>query len=194
MKLVETTKKGAHILMRRLREQGVWVTLEWMWGRGFSYVTGMPVLKYSRITPQLYVGPQFNAAGKRKLEREGITAVVNLRTEYDDAAHGLAFPLYCYLPTVDDDSPSSEHFQTGVDFIDSVVKDGGKVYIHCKAGVGRAPTMAAAYLVSQGYTVDNAVELIKRTRPFITITPPQMAALRTYETLFAGKQALRPAA
>ena len=181
MKVIETLGKGWRILRRRLREQGLWVTLQWTWGRGLSYVTGVPMLRYSRITPQLYVGPQFNARGKRHLEAEGITAVVNLRTEFDDAAHGLAFPRYCYLPTIDDDSPSVEHFQKGVDFIHAEIEAGGKVYIHCKAGVGRAPTMAAAYLIARGYSLDDAIALIKRTRPFITITPPQMEALRRYE-------------
>ncbi|MFO7634546.1 MAG: dual specificity protein phosphatase [Caldilinea sp.] len=181
MKLVDDLRKGWHIVWRRLREQGLWVTLQWVWGRGFSYVTGVPMLRYSRVTPQLYVGPQFNARGKRHLEQAGITAVVNLRTEFDDAAHGLAFPQYCYLPTVDDDSPSIKHFQKGVDFIHAVVEEGGKVYIHCKAGVGRAPTMAAAYLIARGYSLDDALALIERTRPFIAITPPQMEALRRYE-------------
>lgn len=185
MKPVATVRKGWHILTHRLREQGLWVTLHWVWGRGLAYVTGVPVLRYSRVTPQLYVGPQFNAAGKRALEREGITAVVNLRTEFDDAAHGLAFPHYCYLPTVDDDSPSSEHFQRGVDFIQAQIATGGKVYIHCKAGVGRAPTLAAAYLVAQGDSLDTAIARIKQVRPFITITPPQMAALQTYAAAFA---------
>lgn len=180
MKLAATFRKGWHILTRRLHEQGLWVTLQWAWGRGLSYVTGVPVLRFSRVTPQLYVGPQFNAAGKRALEREGITAVVNLRTEFDDAAHGLAFPHYCYLPTVDDDSPSTEHFQRGVDFIQAQIAAGGKVYIHCKAGVGRAPTLAAAYLIAQGNTLDGAIARIKQARPFIAITPPQMAALRIY--------------
>lgn len=180
MKPMATLRKGWSILARRLREQGVWVTLQWAWGRGLSYVTGVPVLRYSRVTPQLYVGPQFNVAGKRALEREGITAVVNLRIEFDDAAHGLAFPHYCYLPTVDDDSPSPEHFQRGVDFIHAQIAAGGKVYIHCKAGVGRAPTLAAAYLIAQGDSLDAAIARIKQARPFITITPPQMAALRAY--------------
>lgn len=180
MKPIATLRKGWRILTRRLREQGLWVTLEWAWGRGLAYVTGVPVLRYSRVTPQLYVGPQFNAIGKRVLEREGITAVVNLRTEFDDAAHGLAFPHYCYLPTIDDDSPSVEHFQRGVDFVATQIAAGGKVYIHCKAGVGRAPTLAAAYFIAQGDSLDAAIARIKQTRPFITITPPQMAALRTY--------------
>jgi protein-tyrosine phosphatase len=41
------------------------------------------------------------------------------------------------------------------------------VYIHCAAGVGRAPTTVAAYLVSTGLTPDEAWALIRRTRPFI---------------------------
>jgi len=184
MKLLDTIRKGIRkgwrIFWRRLREQGMWVTLQWMWGRGLSYVTGVPMLRYSRVTPQLYVGPQFNQLGKRRLEKEGITAVVNLRTEFDDAAHGLAFPYYCYLPTVDDEAPSVEHFQKGVDFIHSVLEQGGKVYIHCKAGVGRAPTLAAAYLISRGHSLDDALALIARARPFIAITPPQMEALKRY--------------
>ncbi|MBE2236656.1 MAG: dual specificity protein phosphatase family protein [Caldilineaceae bacterium] len=181
MKLGAEMRKGWRILTRRLQEQGLWVTLQWMWGRGLSYVTGVPVLKYSRVTPQLYVGSQFNAAGRRALERAGISAVVNLRTEFDDAAYGLAFPNYCYLPTVDDTSPSPAHFQKGVDFIQAQIEAGGAVYVHCKAGVGRAPTMAAAYLISQGHSADEAIALIKQVRPFITITPPQMEALRVYE-------------
>ena len=62
----------------------------------------------------------------------------------------------------------------------------GKVYIHCKAGVGRAPTLAAAYFIAAGMTTDAAVDLIKQARPFITITPPQMAALRVYEARQQG--------
>lgn len=178
--MTATLHKGWKILTRRLHEQGPVVTLQWAWGRGLSYVTGVPLLRFSRVTPQLYVGPQFNARGKRALEQEGITAVVNLRTEFDDAAHGLAFPHYCYLPTIDDDSPSPAHFQQGVDFIQTQIAAGGKVYIHCKAGVGRAPTLAAAYLIDQGDSLECALAQIKTVRPFITITPPQLAALQRY--------------
>ena len=171
-------KKGWNILGNRLREQGLWVTLQWAWGRGIPKITGVPIMRYSRVTPQIYVGPQFNKLGKRALERAGISAVVNLRVEFDDAAHGLALGQYCHLPTVDDDAPAVAHLEEGVDFIAGVVQGGGRVYIHCKAGVGRAPTMAAAYFLSQGMTLDEAIALIKQARPFITITPPQMAGLR----------------
>ena len=38
----------------------------------------------------------------------------------------------------------------GVCFIDAEINRGGKVYIHCAVGCGRAPTMTAAYLISTG--------------------------------------------
>jgi protein-tyrosine phosphatase len=81
---------------------------------------------------------------------------------------------------VDDDAPSLEHLTSGVAFIRGVVAAGGKVYIHCGAGVGRAPTMAAAYLISEGHSLESALALVRSARPFITITPPQMARLEEW--------------
>lgn len=188
MNVYHQIRKGWAILSRRLREQGLWVTLQWAFGRGLPKLTGVPMAYNSRVTPQLWVGPQFNVRGKRYLEGRGVTGVVNLRDEFDDAANGLALAHYCYLPTIDDECPSPEHFQKGVDFIRSVVEEGGQVYIHCKAGVGRAPTMAAAYLVAEGMRVDEAIALIKRTRPFITITPPQMESLHRYAAAIAEQR------
>ena len=46
-------------------------------------------------------------------------------------------------------------------------------YIHCAAGIGRAPTMAAAYLVTTGLTPTEAWAKIKQVRPFIRPTPGQ---------------------
>ncbi len=179
-KVLNYARKGLRILARRLRTQGLRVTLIWAYGRGWPKLTGVPLFRYSRITPQVYVGGQHGRRGKRKLEAAGITADLNLRTEFDDAAHGLALEQYCHLPTTDDDAPSMEHLYRGVAFIRRIVSAGGKVYIHCAGGVGRAPTMAAAYFVTQGMTVEEALALIRRTRPFIFITPPQRARLEEF--------------
>lgn len=179
-KTIRFARKGFRILYRRLRDQGLRTTLVWVYGRGVSKLTGVPLLQYSRVTPQLYVGPQFNARGKRHLEAHGISASVNLRIEYDDAAHGLALAHYLYLPVVDDAAPTIEQFERGAAFIRAQIAAGRSVYIHCAGGVGRAPTVAAAYLLSTGKTLDEALAAIRRVRPFITITPPQMEQLRTY--------------
>jgi len=186
MKLLRLLKKGWAIFQFRLRTQGLHTTLLWMYGRGVPAVTGVPILRFCEVTPNLYVGSQHNYLGKRRLEQRGIQACVNMRVERDDAAFGLALNRYLYLPTVDDDAPSIEHLQKGVEFIREISQSGGKVYIHCGAGVGRAPTMAAAYLLTEGYSLDEALALIRKARPFITITPPQMEQLKQFERICQG--------
>jgi len=176
-------RKGWSILVRRLRTQGAATTLLWLYARGLPFLTGVPLLRYSRVTPQLYVGPQFRRLGMRLLLREGIHAAVSLRGEFNDADHGLALPQYLHLPTVDDEAVSFAHLDLGTAFIRRVISSGGKVYIHCGAGVGRAPTLAAAYLMTEGHSLDESLAMIRRVRPFITITPPQMDQLRNYELL-----------
>jgi hypothetical protein len=182
-KLVRFARKGTDILVDRLRNQGLRVTLIWLYGRGYPKLTGIPLARYSRVTPQLWVGGQFGKRGKRKLERYGVVGDVNLRVEFDDAEHGLALAEYCHLPTIDDDAPTIEHLQQGAAFMQRVIADGGQVYVHCAGGVGRAPTMAAAYLITQGYSLDDAVALIKKTRPFIRIMPPQWEQLKHFEVM-----------
>jgi hypothetical protein len=180
-KIIELLNKGYRIGASRVREQGLGTTLLWLYGRGLPAITGVPLLQYSQVTPQLFVGPQYRKPGLKHLQKNGINAVVNMRVEHDDQTHGLAPSFYCYLPTIDDDAPTIEHLQKGVDFISGAVNAGEKVYIHCGAGVGRAPTMAAAYLISTGLTLEAAIHTIKKVRPFIYIMPPQMAILRQWE-------------
>lgn len=172
--------KGLRILAWRLRHHSLWIVFTWAWTRVYLWTVGRPVLRYCPITPQLYVGGQFNARGWRWLAAHGLTADVNMRSEFDDAAHGIAPEAYLWLPTPDDHAPTLDQLHTGVAFIRRVIEQGGKVYVHCGSGVGRAPTMAAAYLVSTGLSVDQAWALIRKTRPFVKPTRPQLATLEQF--------------
>jgi protein-tyrosine phosphatase len=103
-----------------------------------------------------------------------------MRSEFDDAVYGLGAKEYLWLPTDDDHAPTLDQLRQGVNFICEIIEGGGKVYVHCAGGVGRAPTMAAAYLVSTGLTPAEALALIRRSRPFINPTKAQLAALEEY--------------
>ncbi|MCI0712361.1 MAG: dual specificity protein phosphatase family protein [Chloroflexi bacterium] len=144
-------------------------------------VTGAPVERLSRITPQLYVGGQHNERGWGKLQAMGITAVVNMREEFDDATVGIAPERYLHLPTIDHTAPSMEQLCEGIAFIKDEIENGGKVYIHCASGIGRAPTMACAYFISTGLTMKEARATIKRKRPFIRPRRPQVEQLKRFE-------------
>jgi predicted protein tyrosine phosphatase len=171
---------GLPILWNRLIGQGIRVTTLWAGDHLVRIVTGAPMESVSQITPQLHVGGQYRLRGWEQLTARGVTAVVNLRIEFDDEAAGIAPHHYLYLPTVDDTPPSLEHLRTGVDFIAEEIGSGGGVYVHCGSGVGRAPTMAAAYLVSTGLAVDEAWARIRAVRPFIRPRPQQVAQVRRF--------------
>jgi protein tyrosine phosphatase (PTP) superfamily phosphohydrolase (DUF442 family) len=172
--------RGLNILWTRLTGQGLWVTALWAVDHAVRTVTGANIRRVSQITPRLHVGGQFRRRGWRELSVRGITAVINMRIEFDDQEAGVAPPRYLYLPTVDDKAPSLEHLQQGVAFIEQEIAQGGGVYVHCGSGVGRAPTMAAAYLVHMGVTPEQAWARIRKVRPFIRPTDLQVAQLERF--------------
>jgi protein-tyrosine phosphatase len=157
----------------RLTTQGIRATLLWMHNVLNRLIIDQPVRHLCQVTPQLYVGAQFRKRGWRELKKWGISAVVNLREEFDDRKLGIELGEYHYIPTPDDHVPTQEELQKGVEFIADVIERGGKVFIHCGSGVGRAPTMAAAYLLSLGSDPETAWETIRKARPFIRPTRVQ---------------------
>jgi len=159
--------KGLWILSQRLRQQGVRVTALWAADHAVRIVTGAPLAAVSRITPHLHVGGQYRRRGWPRLAARGITAVVNLRCEFDDNDAGIAPERYLYLPTPDDHAPELEQLAAASAFVAEEIGRGGSVYIHCGSGVGRAPTAAAAYLVGTGQTPEQAWARIGKVRPFI---------------------------
>jgi len=154
----------------------------WFCSRLNDQLTKFVFTPFVRITPQLMVGPQLNRRGWLYLVKKfGVNSIVNLRVEADDRERGINPEHYLWLPTIDHTSPTVEQLQKAADFIAERIDAGEKVYIHCAAGVGRAPMTAAAYLISQGYDLDEAMTLIRGRRPFVN----QSSNQRTRLTQFA---------
>lgn len=144
-------------------------------------LSGAPVMRLSQVTPQLYLGGQYRERGWKRMQDLGITAVVNMReSRHDSRLNGLAPERYLHLPTSDNTPPSLESLRAGVEFIAGEIARGGVVYVHCGVGVGRAPTMVAAYLVSTGLSPDEALGMIRAVRPFVHPTPGQRRQLELF--------------
>jgi predicted protein tyrosine phosphatase len=174
--------KGLDLLRGRLVTQGIRPTALWAADHAARIVTGAPIRSVSQITPQLHVGGQYRRRGWPKLAARGVTAVVNMRIEYDDNHAGVAPERYLHLPTVDDTAPTLAHLRAGIDFISEELERGGSIYVHCASGVGRAPALAAAYFVSTGLGPDEAWDRIRAVRPFIRPTIPQVEQIRRFAT------------
>ncbi len=143
--------------------------------------TGLPQAKRSLITPNLYVGGQYAPHAVDELERLGVTGIVNMRTHsIHQDIKGLKMNI-CNLPTPDYHAPSQEDLLKGIKFIQKQIKSKGKVYIHCRQGEGRGPTMAIAYLISTGLTYQDAYNFVQKVRTFINLTTEQKRALNIFE-------------
>jgi predicted protein tyrosine phosphatase len=179
------SKRFQH-LFQTLHKQGPILTALESYEQSTRLITGAPTRRFSQITPHLHVGGQQSLRGWRLLTERGITAVISMRGELDDREQGVAPPNYLYLPTVDNHAPTLEHLTEGVQFIKTELQNGGTVYIHCWEGVGRAPTMAAAYFVSTGLPPAQAWEKISRVRPFIRPVESQINQIERFAALNPG--------
>ena len=99
--------------------------------------------------------------------RAGVTHIIDMQIEFDDTR--LAEPYgvkVLWNPTDDDFQPKpAELFQRGVDFALEALDDSdARVFIHCAAGVHRAPMMALAVLRALGFGREDAIDMIQARR------------------------------
>ncbi|PIR74783.1 MAG: hypothetical protein COU35_00710 [Candidatus Magasanikbacteria bacterium CG10_big_fil_rev_8_21_14_0_10_47_10] len=136
-------------------------------------------LDYDYITDGIYVGTNFCCqAHSTPLEQEVIEADISLEADRVDAPFGVQF--YLWLPVEDHTAPSNEQLAVGVNMLETLVRLKKKVYVHCKNGHGRAPTLVAAYLIKQGKTPIEAVKFLRSKRTSIHLQDVQQAGLREF--------------
>jgi protein-tyrosine phosphatase len=121
------------------------------------------------VTDRIAVGGGiWNADNMAAVSRAGITHIIDMQIEFDDTPlaepHGIAV---CWNAVDDDFAPKrADVFARGVEFALAALKeDGTKLFIHCAAGVHRAPMMTLALLAVMGWTIEDAMNLIEARRP-----------------------------
>lgn len=137
-------------------------------------------LDYHEITGGIFIGTNqcCQAHFDERLRAAGITADISLEEGRIDQPFGVEF--YLWLPVRDQAAPSQDQLSVGVSVLTLLLRMGRKVYVHCRQGHGRAPTLVAAYLIAQGRTVDEAVDLVSRKRPLVHLSEAQRAALEAF--------------
>jgi len=116
------------------------------------------------------------------MREQGINAVVNLCGEFCDL-HEIqqesGFEVY-YFPIPDECAPDMTELEKALGWLDETIRQGKKVLVHCRFGVGRTGLFVTAYLMKKGFGLKAASKMLKNTR-----TNPsnycQWKLLRTYE-------------
>lgn len=138
-------------------------------------------LNYDQITDQIFVGTNFccQTHFDQELLDQGMYADISLEAERVDAPFGVDY--YLWLPVIDNTAPTQDQLLQGSHAIKSLIDDDKKIYIHCMNGHGRGPTLAAAYLILNGMTTNEAIDLLHKKREGAHILPVQKEALEKFE-------------
>lgn len=134
------------------------------------------------ITPELSLGPRFDTDEAETLARQGVGAVIDVRSEACDdeaalARHGLRL---LHMAVDDHRPPTQEQLQQATEWALAEIAAGRRIYVHCRSGIGRSPTIATAVLVAIGYPLGEAYQAVKNRRPWATLSEEQWEALEQF--------------
>lgn len=136
------------------------------------------------VTGRVAVGGGiWNATNMAAIAQAGITHIIDMQIEFDDTAlaepHGIKV---LWNPVDDDFQPKPpEVFERGVVFGRKALdEDGTKLFIHCAAGVHRAPMMALALLCSLGWNLREGMQLIEARRAVVDFADVYVRSVEKY--------------
>lgn len=129
------------------------------------------LMDMSWISDRLAVGGGIWTGDKMKeVARAGITHIIDMQVEFDDTEIAQPHGIRVLWNPVDDDfqpKPAAV-FERGVEFaLDALDDSRAKLYIHCAAGVHRAPMMTLAVLRALGWELEDARRLVQTRRPVV---------------------------
>lgn len=133
--------------------------------------------KMGRINNILF-GPKLPV---KRLCKVGIKSIIDLRAEADDEERNEAKKYqieYYKIPIPDDEAPTVPEFIKGLELLNHL-SENGLTYVHCREGMGRAPTFIAGYLIYKGLSFKNSLSYIYYIKPASNINATQKSALWT---------------
>lgn len=163
-KRVSSTIKTSTFNRRAATSTGTRLAYRPFWQRTFR-------MDMTWVTGRIAVGGGiWRAENMAEVAQAGVTHIIDMQIEFDDTELAEPHAIEVLWNPIDDDFQPKppEVFQVGVDFaMDALSQEGTKLFIHCAAGVHRAPMMTLAVLCSMGWTTEAALELIEKERPVV---------------------------
>ncbi|MBV9865294.1 MAG: dual specificity protein phosphatase family protein [Abitibacteriaceae bacterium] len=143
-------------------------------------------LTCGQVTAHLFVGGELGPNDWHALQQAGVSMLINLQQEQQDVFdESERVEGYLWLPAPDGLAPTLEQLAMGVEFIKGAEEINRSVFVHCKAGQGRAPLLCACYLISQGMSHMDAIAAVRKARPQTMLTPEQGVRLREFAAALA---------
>lgn len=137
------------------------------------------MINFSRLEQNIFIGsaPQ-NSVDASRLKQMKITAVLSLQSDGDFKSHQIDWKklqsAYQYnditvqrFPIIDfDENDLGNKLADPVHALNALLAVGHRVYVHCNAGVCRAPATVLGYLCHyRDMNIDDGLEYIRSQRP-----------------------------
>jgi protein-tyrosine phosphatase len=123
------------------------------------------------ITERIALGAAiWSESNMQTVAGSGVTHIIDMQIEFDDTELARPYGIEVLWNGTDDDFQPKppELFEKGVEFGQAALNEnGGKLYIHCAAGVHRAAMMTLALLAAMGWEMEEAMQVIQGRRPVV---------------------------
>lgn len=148
------------------------------------------------VTDRIAVGGGiWNDQNMEELVTMGVTHIIDMQIEFDDRPVAEPYGVkVLYNPTDDDfQVKPPELFQKAVEFALEALDDPhSKVYIHCAAGVHRAPMMTLAVMRALGWSLKDAKNLIQRRRWVVDFADAYVESVENFMANYDRSQPVSP--
>lgn len=133
-----------------------------------------------RVAPGIYIGGVGAARDLEKLQRFGITHVLNA-SPIVPCFH-RKYLRYKNVDVFDDEEENiMQYFMSSSAYITKGIQKGGAVLIHCYAGQSRSSALVMAHLIiTQGITVEAALHCLRVVRPCAEPNPGFLRQLEQF--------------
>jgi protein-tyrosine phosphatase len=124
-----------------------------------------------------------------EVAKAGVTHVIDMQMEFDDTPLGERVGVEVLWNPVDDDFQPKDRkvFERGVSFALQALEDPqAKLFVHCAAGIHRAPMMALAVLCATGYSLEQAKRLIQTKRYVVDFAEVYVRSVEDFLKSYKG--------
>ena len=128
-------------------------------------------------------GGIWNTKNMEGLAQAGVTHVLNMQIEFDDRPLAEPYGVRVLWNPTDDDFllKPPELLKRGVDFALAALEEPeARLYVHCAAGVHRAPMMTLAVLCALKWEMEAAMVLIETRRPVVDFAEIYVESVRRF--------------